>query len=77
MLASRVSRTRAVLLVGLGEGRLPGALKALERVCRTRVEYVSAPLESIPGPMPSPIPVQVRGATVFAFDVERHEEIGL
>jgi CPA1 family monovalent cation:H+ antiporter len=66
-----------LLLVGLGEGRLPGALKALEQVCRTRVEYVSAPLESIPGPMPSPIPVQVRGATVFAFDVERHEEIGL
>ena len=66
-----------LLLVGLGEGRLPGTLKLLERVCRTRIEYVAAPLETIPGPMPSPIPVQVRGATVFAFDVERHEEIGL
>ena len=72
-----LGQTSHLLLVGLGEGRLPGALKALEQVCRTRVEYVSAPLESIPGPMPSPIPVQVRGATVFAFDVERHEEIGL
>jgi len=66
-----------LLLVGLGEGRLPGTLKLLERVCRTRIEYVAAPLETIPGPMPSPIPVQVRGATVFAFDVERHEEMGL
>lgn len=66
-----------LLLVGLAEGRLPGALKLLEQVCQTRVEYVPAPLEAIPGPMPSPIPVQVRGATVFAFDVERHEEIGL
>jgi CPA1 family monovalent cation:H+ antiporter len=66
-----------LLLVGLGEGRLPGAMQLLEQVCRTRVEYVSAPLEAIPGPMPAPIAVQVRGATVFAFDVERHEEFGL
>jgi uncharacterized protein YaaQ len=65
-----------LLLVGLGEGRLPGAMRLLEQVCRTRVEYVTAPLEAIPGPMPAPIAVQVRGATVFAFDVERHEEIG-
>ena len=66
-----------LLLVGLGEGRLPGAMHLLEQVCRTRLEYVSAPLEAIPGPMPAPIAVQVRGATVFAFDVERHEEFGL
>ncbi len=65
-----------LLLVGLGEGRLDGALKLLEQTCRTRVEYVTGPLESIPGPMPAPIPVQVRGATAFAFNVERHEEIG-
>jgi CPA1 family monovalent cation:H+ antiporter len=65
-----------LLLIGLGEGRLPGAMRLLEQVCRTRVEYVSAPLEAIPGPMPAPIAVQVRGATVFAFDVERHEEFG-
>ena len=64
-----------LLLVGLGEGRLDGALKLLEQTCRTRVEYVTGPLESIPGPMPAPIPVQVRGATAFAFNVERHEEI--
>jgi len=66
-----------LLLVGVGEGQLPGAMHLLEQVCRTRVEYVSAPLEAIPGPMPAPIAVQVRGATVFAFDVERHEEFGL
>jgi uncharacterized protein YaaQ len=64
-----------LLLVGLGEGRLEGALKLLEQTCRTRVEYVTGPLESVPGPMPAPIPVQVRGATAFAFNVERHEEI--
>ncbi len=64
-----------LLLVGLGEGRLDGALRVLEQTCRTRVEYVAGPLESIPGPMPAPIPVQVRGATAFAFHVERHEEI--
>ena len=64
-----------LLLVGLGEGRLDGALSLLKKICRTRVEYVMGPLESVPGPMPAPIPVEIRGATVFAFDVERHEEI--
>ena len=64
-----------LLLVGLGEDKLEGALGLLQRTCRTRAEYVMGPLESVPGPMPAPIPVEVRGATVFAFDVERHEEI--
>jgi uncharacterized protein YaaQ len=64
-----------LLLVGLGEGRLEGALELLERTCRTRVEYVMGPLESMPGAMPPPIPVEIRGATVFALNVERHEEI--
>ena len=64
-----------LLLVGLGEDKLQGALSLLERTCRTRVEYVMGPLESMPGPMPAPIPVEIRGATVFAFNVERHEEI--
>jgi CPA1 family monovalent cation:H+ antiporter len=64
-----------LLLVGLGEGKLEGALSVLQRTCRTRVEYVMGPLENVPGPMPAPIPVEIRGATVFAFNVERHEEI--
>jgi uncharacterized protein YaaQ len=64
-----------LLLVGLRGSRLEGALQLLEKTCRTRVEYVMGPLESVPGPMPAPIPVEVRGATVFAFNVERHEEI--
>ncbi len=64
-----------LLLVGLGEDKLEGALSLLEKTCRTRVEYVMGPMESMPGPMPAPIPVEIRGATVFAFNVERHEEI--
>jgi CPA1 family monovalent cation:H+ antiporter len=64
-----------LLLVGLGDDKLEGALSLLEKTCRTRVEYVMGPLESVPGPMPAPIPVEIRGATVFAFNVERHEEI--
>ena len=49
--------------------------QALEQSCRTRVEYVAFPLESMPGPVAAPIPVEVRGATLFAFDVERYLEI--
>jgi CPA1 family monovalent cation:H+ antiporter len=64
-----------LLLVGMGEDRLEGAVSLLEKTCRTRVEYVMGPLESVPGPMPAPIPVEIRGATIFAFNVERHEEI--
>jgi CPA1 family monovalent cation:H+ antiporter len=64
-----------LLLVGVGDDKLEGALSLLQKTCRTRVEYVMGPLESVPGPMPAPIPVEIRGATVFAFDVERHEEI--
>lgn len=64
-----------LLLVGLAEGKVEGALAVLQKTCRTRVEYVMGPVETVPGPLPAPIPVEIRGATLFVFDVERHEEI--
>jgi len=32
-------------------------------------------LEGSPMPLPTPTPITVGGATLFAFDVERYEEI--
>lgn len=64
-----------LLLIGVPESGLDDALRMLEKTCHTRVEYVPPPFESMPGPIGPPIPVEVRGATAFAFHVERHEEL--
>jgi uncharacterized protein YaaQ/DNA-binding phage protein len=62
-----------LLLVGIPEGKLEVAVEALKRSCRSRVEYLSSPIESAPHILPQPISVQVRGATVFVFNVDRCE----
>jgi uncharacterized protein YaaQ len=70
-----LGRKNATLLIALPDGREQEALKVLEASCRQRVEYLTMPLEGSPLPMPTPIPVTVGGATVFALPVERFEEI--
>ena len=62
-------------MIGVAEPGLDEAMKALKEACHTRVEYVPPPFESMPGPIGPPIPVEVRGATTFAFRVERYEEL--
>ncbi len=63
------------LLVGLPSGMLEAAVQALARSCRSRVEYAPLPAVAPSGVAPiPPTPVTVRGATVFAFEVERYEE---
>ncbi|MEW6569019.1 MAG: Na+/H+ antiporter [Chloroflexota bacterium] len=65
----------STLLVGLTEGKLEVAVQALAESCRSRVEYVPLPMVEASGVSPAPAtPVRVRGATVFAVDVERYEE---
>jgi uncharacterized protein YaaQ len=62
------------LLIGLTAGQEKSVVEALSKSCKKRVEYVSTPVESGPVPFPNPIPVNVGGATIFVFDVERYEE---
>jgi uncharacterized protein YaaQ len=69
-----LGRANHLLLVGVPEGRLEAALDVLARTCRSRVEYVPGPFETLPGTPPAPVPVEVKGATTFALDVERYEE---
>ena len=70
-----LGRHNATLLIGVRAGKEEEALKSLEESCRQRIEYMTLPLEGSPLPMPSPIPVTVGGATVFALPVEHFEEI--
>jgi CPA1 family monovalent cation:H+ antiporter len=69
-----LGRRSVTLLIGLVEGQEKNAVDALSSSCKKRVEYVSTPLEAGPTPFPNPIPVNVGGATIFVFEVERFEE---
>lgn len=70
-----LGRRNATLLIGLVQGQEEKVSHALYQSCRSRVEYVTLPLEGSPMPLPTPTPITVGGATIFAFDVERYEEI--
>jgi CPA1 family monovalent cation:H+ antiporter len=68
-------RPNHLLMVGVPEGRLENAVEALEGACRSRIEYMSSPVDVLPFPLPMPVQIEVKGATLFAFEVERYEEI--
>ena len=70
-----LGRRNATLLVGLSPSNLEETLTAFKENCRQRVEYIAVPLESAPLPLPSPTPITVGGATIFALDVEHFEEL--
>jgi CPA1 family monovalent cation:H+ antiporter len=69
-----LGRRSTTLLIGLDEGMEESMTRALTQSCRTRVEYVTLPIEGSPMSLPTPTPITVGGATIFAFDVERYEE---
>lgn len=70
-----LGRKNATLLIGLPDGLENDLIEALRHTCRQRVEYMTMPVEGASIPLPSPIPVTVGGATIFALPVERFEEI--
>lgn len=65
-------------VLGVEEDRLGQLLAIIRRNCVTRTQYVN-PLPPIMEPgefyMPYPVEVQVGGATIFVFDVERFEQL--
>lgn len=69
-----LGRTNVTLLIGLPVGREEIVVETLKNNCKRRVEFLATPVEGSPVPLASPIPVNVGGATIFAFDVERYEE---
>lgn len=70
-----LGRRSSTLLLGIPDELEGSALKALRKSCRTRIEYITMPLEGTPMALPAPTPISVGGATVFIFDIERYEVI--
>jgi uncharacterized protein YaaQ len=70
-----LGRRSATLLIGLVTGQEETIVNILRQNCRTRVEYVTIPLEGSPLPLPAPTPITVGGATIFLLNVERYEEV--
>jgi len=68
----------ATIFVGTEDAMVPQVLKLIRDNCRTRTQYVN-PLPPVmePGEMylPTPVDVQVGGATVFVLDVVEFEHV--
>jgi len=69
-----LGRRNATLLLGLPVAKRAEVIASLNENCRQRVEYIAVPLESAPLPLPSPTPITIGGATIFALEVEHFEE---
>lgn len=69
-----LGRRNATLLIGLRGDNAEEVVRALQKSCRERAEYLAVPLEGSPLPMPASVPVTVGGATLFTLPVERFEE---
>ena len=67
----------STILIGVEDDLVQSVLDIIKDNCHTRNQFVN-PLPPIMEPgelyMPSPIEVQVGGATVFVLDVERFEQ---
>jgi uncharacterized protein YaaQ len=70
-----LGRRSSTLLIGLVAGQEETIVDILRQNCRTRVEYVTIPLEGSPLPLPAPTPITVGGATIFVLDLDRYVEI--
>ncbi|HIC93519.1 MAG TPA: hypothetical protein EYP09_04630 [Anaerolineae bacterium] len=66
----------ATILVGTEDEKVEDVLAVIKENCRARTQYVN-PLPPVVEAgelyMPTPVEVQVGGATVFVLDVVRHE----
>ena len=66
-------RRNHLLLVGLPEGKLDQAVEALHSAGRSKIEYVTSP-KGMPGVvLGEPLRLEIKGATVFVFDIDRCE----
>jgi CPA1 family monovalent cation:H+ antiporter len=66
-------RRNHLLLVGLPEGKLDQAMEALDSAGRSKIEYVTSP-KGMPGVvLGEPLRLEIKGSTVFIFDIDRCE----
>lgn len=69
-----LGRRNVTLLIGFPEGQEESIVNALNQSCRRRVEYVATPIEGAGMTLSPPIPIQIGGATIFVFEVEKYVE---
>ena len=71
-------RGNATILIGTADEQVPDVLQLIRETCHTRTQFVN-PMPPImePGEMyiPTPVEVQVGGATVFVLDVAQFERL--
>ncbi len=67
----------ATLLIGVEDDQVDRVLELIKENCNTRTQFVN-PMPPVMEPgelyMPQPVEVQVGGATVFVYNVERFEK---
>ena len=68
-----LGRRNTTLLIGLSAGHEKAVYEALNNSCRRRVVHVTTPLSGIPPISATPVQVNVGGATIFVFEIERFE----
>jgi len=67
----------ATIFVGTGDETVPHVLELIRQNCHTRTQYINPlppVMESGEMYLPSPVEVQVGGATVFVLDVAQFEQ---
>lgn len=66
----------STIFVGTEDEKVEGALQLIQQNCHTRRQFIN-PLPPVMEPgemyMPTPVDVQLGGATVFVLDVSRFE----
>jgi uncharacterized protein YaaQ len=71
--------SNATLLIGVQDEHVPEVRQIVRENCHSRTRFVN-PLMPIVEPgefyIPSPVEVQVGGATVFVLNIERYERLG-
>jgi uncharacterized protein YaaQ len=68
-----LGKRNTTLLIGFSDGHEEAVYQALNNSCRKRVQYQTTSPTGIPTIPSTPIPVNVGGATIFVFEVERFE----
>ena len=66
------------LLIGVDDDKFEGAMKVIERVCKSRKQIATAPspMSGTSGVyVPYPVEVMVGGATIFVLNVEQFVKI--
>jgi len=70
-----LNRANHMFMVGVPDGHLEEVVEAIQDATTARVRYLEHPMTELGAPLAADRAVEIQGATVFVFDVDRYEEI--